>query len=206
MLITDRNASALPVEEVAEEALRAGFTAVQLREKDLSAKQLYKIAAPLREITRRHDAMLIVNDRLDVALAVEADAVQLNYASLETPAARKAANGRLAVGVSAHNVVEMRMALRNRVDYVIFGPIFSTPSKEELIEVTGVEKMHAMAVPAPMPVIAIGGIDRSNVGQIAGTRAAGVAVIRAVMAASNPFHAATEFVEAAQGVAPPSEQ
>jgi thiamine-phosphate pyrophosphorylase len=206
MLITDRNASSHSVEDVAEEALRAGFTAVQLRERDLPAKELYKMAVSLREITRRHDALLIVNDRIDVALAAEADAAQLSYVSLDVPAARKAADGRLAIGVSAHNVVEMRLALRNRVDCVIFGPVFSTPSKADFVEPVGVEKMHAMAVPAPMPVVAVGGIDKSNVGRIAGTRAAGVAVIRAVMAASNPFQAATEFIEAAQGVAPPPGQ
>ncbi|MCX7011274.1 MAG: thiamine phosphate synthase [Candidatus Sumerlaeota bacterium] len=198
MLITDRQAARRPIEEVVSAALEAGFTAVQLREKTLPAVELYRLACNLRELTARHDALLIVNDRVDVALAAEADAAQLGWQSLDAPAARKVAQDRLALGVSAHNVVEMRHALRHRADFVLFGPIFRTPSKEGLVEPVGVEMLQAMAIPAPMPVIAVGGIDRTNVGQVVATRAAGVAVIRAVVAADDPFQAARELIAAAE--------
>ena len=82
MLITDRRACALPLAEAVDAALAGGFTAVQLREKDLSARELYELAAPLREIATRRGALLIVNDRIDVALAVGADAAHLGWRSL----------------------------------------------------------------------------------------------------------------------------
>lgn len=196
VLITDRKVARRPLPEVVEAALRGGFTAVQLREKDLPASELYNLASALREITAAHDALLIVNDRIDVALAVEADAAHLGWRSLGIDAARKAAGDRLAFGVSAHNVVEMRQAIHDRADYVIFGPVFATPSKKGILDPVGVEKLKTMAVPAPMPVIGIGGIDKTNVADVLGSRAAGAAVIRAIMAADDPLRAAEEFTAA----------
>ena len=198
ILVTDRQAAVRPIEEVVSAALEAGFTAVQLREKALPAAELYKLACKLRELTTRHEALLIVNDRVDVALAAGADAAQLGWQSLDVPAARAVAQDRLALGVSAHNVVEMRQAMRHRANFVLFGPVFRTPSKEGLVEPTGVELLQAMAIPASMPVIAIGGIDKTNIAQVMATRAGGIAVIRAVVAAADPFEAARELIAAAE--------
>jgi thiamine-phosphate pyrophosphorylase len=198
-LITDRRAAARPLTEVVEAALEAGFTAVQLREKDLSARELYDLAKELREITARHGALLIVNDRLDVAAAVGADGAHLGWTSLSPQAAHKAFGDRLALGVSAHNVVEVRQAIRSRADYIQFGPIFPTPSKQGLVGPVGLPLLREMAIPSPTPVVAVGGIDAANVASVVASHAAGVAVVRAVMADADPLEAARRLIAAANG-------
>jgi len=198
VLITDRHAARHPLPVVVQAALEAGFTAVQLREKDLTAAELFQLGRELRSLTAQYEALLIVNDRVDVALAVEADAAQLGWQSLDVSAARKAAGERLAFGLGAHNVIEMRQAIRQRADFVLFGPVFPTPSKEGLVDPVGLETLQAMAIPTPMPVVAVGGIDKTNVAQVLATRAAGVALIRAVVAADDPLQAASDFIAAAQ--------
>lgn len=199
MLITDRHVVRQPLTRVIEEALRAGFTSVQLREKDLSAAELYLLAIEIRKITRAHDALFIVNDRVDVALAAEADGVHLGWRSLDPVVVRDVVNsdGPFLIGASTHNIVEVRRVLHAHVDYLIYGPLFPTPSKEGLVDSVGVQSLKKIAVPSPVPVIGVGGIDATNVSEVYRARATGAAFIRAVMEASDPYAAARKIVESA---------
>ena len=196
MLITDRHAARWPLVETVGAALEGGITAVQLREKDLAAGELFELAVQLRKLTREFDALLIINDRVDVALAAEADGVHLGWTSLDPLLVRSFTKDQLIIGTSTHNIVEVRRALRSRVDYLIFGPVFPTPSKEGLVDPVGVTQFKKMAVPSPVPVIAVGGITAENAAEVFQARASGIAVIRAIIAADNPRTAASAIITA----------
>ena len=128
-LITDRAAAPRPPADVVEECLAAGLRAVQLREKDLEARDLLALADTLRESTRRHGARLIVNDRADVALAAGADGVQRTHASLPVPALRAITPPGFLVGASVHSVAEARGRRAEGADFIVFGPVYDTASK-----------------------------------------------------------------------------
>ena len=147
----------------------------------------------LRALTAKHGALLVINDRIDVARAVGADAANLGWRSLDIKAARKAAGEGLAPGFSAHNVVELRGAIRAHADYVIYGPVFDTPSKHGQVRTVGVEQLNAMSVMSPIPLIGIGGINIANASQVRQTRAAGLAVMRAVLESEDPGQVARQL-------------
>ncbi|MCE5194785.1 MAG: thiamine phosphate synthase, partial [Nitrospiraceae bacterium] len=132
-LITDRKLftdNSLLFSKV-EEALKAGVKAVQLREKDLGIRELLDMAYKMRELTKKHRAKLFINDRVDVALAVEADGVHLGGQSIPLSAARKIAQNKLMIGVSTHSIDEAVNAEKQGADFVILGPIYETQSKLE---------------------------------------------------------------------------
>jgi thiamine-phosphate pyrophosphorylase len=205
MLITDRQlfpagapellkaVEAPPMLEAVEAALEGGVTAVQLREPDLSARELYELALPLRELTKLHGAALIVNDRIDVALAVGADAVQLGWRSLNVAAARAVAGERIKIGFSAHGLADAQRAAQEGADYLILGSVFPTPSKVGLVDVLGLEQLAAISSEIALPIVGVGGIDSGNARQVIEAGARGVAVIRAILGQSDPARAAREL-------------
>jgi thiamine-phosphate pyrophosphorylase len=182
-LITDRTATGgRPLEQVVAEALagagpRAPEVAVQLREKDLEGGPLLALARSLRVVTARAGAQLYVNDRVDVALAAGADGVHLGGRSL-APADVRALAPRLRIGLSTHDRSEVERAAAARVDFVVFGPVFETPSKPGIF--TGVDQLGQVAA-LGVPVLALGGIDEKNAYQCILAGASGVACIRSVM-------------------------
>jgi thiamine-phosphate pyrophosphorylase len=190
MAVTDRRAARADLVETVERALAGGVTAVQLREKDLSARDLVALATALRERTTAHGALLLVNDRLDVALAAGADGVHLAGASLPPDAARRVVGDRLLLGVSTHTPDEARAAAAAGADYVVFGPVHRTPSKEGIFEPHGTDGLRRATEACPVPVVAIGGLDATTAAAAVGAGAVGVAVIRAILAAENPEAAA----------------
>lgn len=195
-LITDRKQ--LPpgrrlVETVAA-ALEGGVRAVQLREKDLCAAELYPLARELRELTARHGARLLINDRLDVALAVEADGVHLGEHSLPVPVARKILGPDSLIGVSTHRCEEVAGAQRDGADFVTFGPIYFTPSKAAYGEPVGLGRLHEACTATTFPVFALGGISLEETAEL---RAAGchrIALISAILAATDPAAAAAALL------------
>ena len=114
-------------------ALAGGVDAVQLRERDLSARELHDLALKLRAITRKAGAALIVNQRLDVALAAGADGVHLGWRSLNPAAVRKLAGEKFLIGISCHDGPQIHSAEETRANYALLGPVFHTPSKEGLV-------------------------------------------------------------------------
>jgi len=194
-LITDRAASTRPPVEIVEECLGAGLRAVQLREKDLEVRALLALATPLREATRHHGARLLINDRADVALAVGADGVQRTHASLPVAALREITPPGFLIGASAHSTAEAREAAAQGADFVVFGPVYDTPSKRRYGPPQGLAALEAAAAASTRPLLAVGGITPERVGEVRAAGAAGVAVIGAIYGAARPADAIKAFLD-----------
>jgi thiamine-phosphate pyrophosphorylase len=194
-LITDRAASTRPPLEVVEECLGAGLRAVQLREKDLEVRALLALAEPLRDATWRHGARLLINDRADVALAVGADGVQRTHTSLPVAALRGITPPGFLIGASAHSTAEAREAATEGADFVVFGPVYDTPSKRRYGPPQGLAALEAAAAATPRPLLAVGGITPERVREVRAAGAEGVAVIGAVYGAARPADATKAFLD-----------
>jgi thiamine-phosphate pyrophosphorylase len=195
-LVTDRAAAARPLVDMVEECLGAGLRAVQLREKDLEVRALLALAQDLREATRRHGARLLVNDRADVALATGADGVQRTHTSLPVSALRAIGPAGFLVGASVHSVAEAREAVDEGADFVVFGPVYDTPSKRRYGPPRGLAALEAVARAVPRPVLAVGGLTPGRVPEVLAAGAAGVAVIGAIHGAARPADATKAFLDA----------
>jgi thiamine-phosphate pyrophosphorylase len=199
-LVTDRSLVTGTLEEAVEACLGAGLKAVQLREKDLAARDLLLMACALRESTRRHGAKLLVNDRADVALAVGADGVQRAGTSLPVSALRAICPpigppGFL-IGASVHSVAEARVAEPEGADFLLFGPVYDTPSKREYGPPQGLSALERVATAVRLPVFAVGGVTPARVAEVARAGASGVAVIAAILGAARPADAVKAFLDA----------
>ena len=186
-LITDRMQTAgraLPA--VVADALRGGLRAVQLREKDLAAGQLFELAVELRQLTRQYGAKLLINDRIDVALAVAADGVHLGKAGLPVPEARRMLGSERLIGYSAHSADEALQAQLAGADFVTLGPVYHTPSKAQYGEPLGLSVLSEAARVVTIPVFALGGVKHASVAEVLSAGAHGVALISAIMVAPNP--------------------
>jgi thiamine-phosphate pyrophosphorylase len=195
-VVTDRQQTAeRPLEAVVAAAARGGVGAVQLREKDLTARELYALGARLQEALAPYDVPLLINDRLDVALALDAAGVHLAGHSLSPAQARQILGPHKLIGVSTHHVQAARQAASEGADFVVFGPVFATPSKLAYGPPQGLQQLSSVIRQVPIPVFAIGGIDRVNLPQVLAAGAHGVAFIRAVLAADDPYAAAHQLCQ-----------
>jgi thiamine-phosphate pyrophosphorylase len=193
-VVTDRQQTAgRALEDVIAAAACGGAGAVQLREKDLSARDLYALGARLQEALAPYRVPLLINDRLDVALALDAAGVHLAGHSLPTAIARRVLGPRKLLGVSTHSVDEARLAMAEGADFVVFGPVFSTPSKMAYGPPQGLQQLADVVRQVNLPVLAIGGIDATNVAQVLQAGAYGIAMIRAVLAAPDPCAATQQL-------------
>lgn len=199
-LVTDRKSTrGRPLLDVVAAALRGGVDAVQLREKDLPARQLHDLAKRLRELCTSHGAHLLINDRIDIASAVNADGVQLPASSFDPADARRLLGAGKLIGVSTHNVTEADAAERAGADFVVFGPIFDTPSKRAHGTPVGMDALGDVTTRLRIPVVAIGGITLERVAAARECRAAGVAVIAGILQAEDPEAAARAYKVHLQG-------
>lgn len=210
-LITDRHQTkGRPLAEVVEEALMAGAEAirssgfgvrsnpiaVQLREKDLSAKELFELALSIKQLTDQYGAKLFINDRLDVALAAGADGVHLGQKSFSPKDVKKFLSNyssRFFIGVSTHSLAEAKKAEDDGADFITLGPVSHTPSKAEYGEPLGIEAIKKIKQKIKIPVFAIGGIKKENAKDVMNAGAAGIAVISAVMGAGDAGKAVREI-------------
>lgn len=198
MLVTDRaRLRGRALEEVVSQAIDGGVNAVQLREKDLSSGELYELAITLRAVTRGR-ALLLVNDRLDVALACGADGVHLPERSLPLTKARSLAGEACLIGRSVHSVDAAREAERDGADYLIAGSVYETASKPGAAP-AGVELVRAVAEAVRVPILAIGGITPERVRDVVAAGADGIAVISAVLDANDPCASASLLRAALDG-------
>jgi thiamine-phosphate pyrophosphorylase len=181
---------------VVAECLAAGLPAVQVREKDLPAVELAALACQLRDVTRDSGAFLVLNDRVDVALAVGADGVQRTSTSLTIPDIRAVAGAKLAIGASVHSLAEAIEAERHGADWIVFGPVYETPSKRRYGAPQGLDRLRETTRAVQVPVIAIGGITPERVGEVITAGARGIAVISAILDAPSPADATRRFLEA----------
>ena len=190
-LITDRRqAPGGDILRAVEGALDGGVRAVQLREKDLPGKELYLLAGRMRELTARHGARLLVNDRVDVALAVGADGVHLGGSSMPASVARRLLGKESLIGCSTHNTRELREAAAQGADFATFGPVYPTPSKAAYGPPVGVTALAGACGRSAIPVFALGGVGPHNVGEVMEAGAFGIALISYVLAAADPREAA----------------
>ena len=196
-LVTDRTQTrGRDLAAVVTECLAAGLPAVQAREKDLGAADLGALCHRLRELTRAHRARLVVNDRVDVALAVAADGVQRTHASLPVDEIRRIAGTRLSIGASVHSLEDAIDAEVRGADWVTFGPVYDTPSKRRWGAPQGLERLAKVAATLRIPVVAIGGITPERVTATRAAGAAGVAAIAAILDTDSPGDATKRFLEA----------
>ncbi|MBE0599222.1 MAG: thiamine phosphate synthase [Desulfuromonadales bacterium] len=176
-------------------ALAGGVRAVQLREKDLLPRDLYLLARELRTLTHRFGARLLINDRIDVALATEADGVHLGGGSLPVAAARRLLGPARLIGVSAHRLEEVDQAARDGADFVTFGPVWFTPSKAAYGAPVGLDALRQACTASPLPVFALGGVNVGRIPELLAAGAAGAACISALLAATDPRGSAADFLQ-----------
>lgn len=184
----------LAVSRFAEELLRGGATLIQYRDKSSDARRFLSCARELRRITRDR-ARLIINDRVDLALACEADGVHLGQDDLSPAAARRIfdrVGNHLLVGFSTHNLDQVREADNMPIDYIAVGPVFATASKVNPDPVIGLEGVRAARQATTLPLVAIGGITRSNCRQVREAGADSVAVISDLL--ESPAKAVEDFL------------
>jgi thiamine-phosphate pyrophosphorylase len=179
---------------VLERALDGGVKAIQLREKDLSGKQLFILAQRVSQLCHRYQAQLFINDRVDVALAVDAAGVHLAETSMPVPAARSLLGGQRIIGVSTHSLEGACKAQRDGADFIVFGPVYFTPSKADYGIPQGLNALGKIVATTSLPVYAIGGIKSENLPETQKVGSRGVAVISAIMSADDPGQAATQLL------------
>jgi thiamine-phosphate pyrophosphorylase len=182
---------------VVEAALRGGARAIQLRHKRASARELAELGRALRELTRAYDALLFVNDRADVALAVDADGVHLGADDVPVREIRRVAPREFLIGASADTVDAARDAEAQGADYLGVGALFGTLTKPEVRdERIGLDRLAQVARAVRIPVVGIGGVTAENAPSVLRAGAAGVAVVRAVLAAPDPEAATRALLRA----------
>lgn len=194
--ITDRQALGMgSLTNAVASALAGGLPALMLREKDLPEEEVAPLAREFRAMTSKAGALLIVNRRIGIARAVGADGVHLGIDGPTLAEARRELGPETILGYSAHDLNEALRAFDSGADYVIFSPIFATPSKDGILQPVGLEALAKLAQVAPGPVIALGGISPDNARSVAGAGAAGIAAIRAVFTGGSPAESTARLLE-----------
>lgn len=199
-LVTD---SALcPREElpsVVEQAIAGGVTMVQLREKDCSSRVFYETALRVQEVTRCYNVPLMINDRLDIALAVDADGLHIGQSDLPAAVARRILGDGKLLGVSAGTVEEARRAVADGADYLGVGAIFPTDTKEDA-DAVGIEGLKQIRAAVDVPIVGIGGLKENNLTLMKGAGMDGIAVVSAIVGQKDPRGAAQQLCRALEGV------
>jgi thiamine-phosphate pyrophosphorylase len=184
--------------EIAQRAIAGGADVIQLRDKTCSPLALLRTARYLRTITRKSGTLFIINDRLDVAIACGADGVHLGHDDMPISTARQLAPPGFLIGVSVGTVGEAVQAEREGADYLALSPIFSTASKDDAGPGRGLDRLREIRRAVSIPLIAIGGINRQNAGDVIAAGADGIAVISAVVASPDIMAAARELKDLVQ--------
>ncbi len=179
--------------EVVSAAICGGAGVVQFREKGVNTRQMVESAAILQRVCRQLGAVFIVNDRLDVALAVDADGVHLGQNDMPVRLARRLLGREKLLGISIQETRAMHEAVREGADYLSLSPVFATATKPDHEQPLGLERVRALAGRSPLPVVVIGGINRTNVTEVMRTGVQGVCVVSAIMSAPDPEQAAREL-------------
>ena len=199
-LITDRHQvpEGKTLLEVIEQALIGGVRLIQLREKDLTAAELWPLAQNLRALTNRFSAKLFVNDRIDVALACDADGIHLGGHSLPIATTRKLIGRDRLIGVSTHSLSEALIATEQGADFITFGPILNTPSKSEYGPPLGYGMIEQACQETPLPVLALGGIKNEHIEPIMSRGASGISLISGIISSIDPQSAARQLTQLVQ--------
>lgn len=170
--------------EQVEAALKGGATCVQLREKELSDEAFLKEAVELSALCKQYGVPFFVNDNVEIAIQCQADGIHVGQEDMEAAQVRQRVGEHMIIGVSVHSVEEARKAVQNGADYLGVGAMFSTSTKTD-VSVLPKETLREICAAVAIPVVAIGGIGKSNISQLAGTGVDGVALVSAIFAADD---------------------
>ena len=200
-LVTDRALSmGREVRDIVSAAVRGGVTMVQLREKDLTRDQFINEAIKVKGILADTGVPLIINDDVEVALAVDADGVHLGRDDMPCSEARKLLGDDRIIGLSVESVRDAEKAEELEADYLGISPVFLTPTKRELTRELGLEGVSAIRAVSGKPLVGIGGLNNTNAEEVIRAGVDGVAVVSAICSAEDPEYAARELFEIIQGV------
>ena len=172
------------IEELLRDLLRAGVKMIQLRAKSLAANEFLALANLVRSETEAHNCRLIVNDRADIAMACNADGVHLGQDDLPLHAGRKLLGNKI-IGISTHDIEQARQAQRDGADYIGFGPMFGTQTKDTGYSARGIDMLKEIRVAVAIPIVAIGGINEHNVRQVWQAGADSAAIISDILGAAD---------------------
>ena len=175
-----------------EEALKGGATLVQIREKDRTTREYLALASKVHEITKKYNVPLIVDDRIDVAMAIGAEGVHVGQSDMPVHIARKILGDDVIIGATAKTVVQATEAYEQGADYLGVGAIYPTTTKVKTI-LTAPETLDAICKAVPIPVNAIGGLNKTNLGILKDISISGICVVSAIMKAEDPKLAASEL-------------
>jgi len=194
LILDERWSSRCSLPEVLREAGQAGVKLAQYRNKTGSMRDAYEVARTLREIAKEWGMMFLVNDRCDLAMAVEADGVHLGQTDLPLALARNLVGHDMLIGASTHNTEQVLKAMEEGADYLGYGPIFPTDTKSDHDPVVGIQGMKRIRGLTPLPIFAIGGITPGFVTDLCQAGANGVAVASGILAAEDRQKAFTQFL------------
>lgn len=178
--ITDRSICKLSCEEMSLLVMKAGVKWIQYREKSKTRKEMYEDSVKLRKLTKDHQVVFIVNDYADIALSVDADGVHLGQDDLPLKEARRIMGKKKIIGISTHNVEQAIAAEKGGADYIGFGPVFHTETKDAGRPI-GTDMLREVKKQIHIPVVAIGGIDLENLGPVFDTGVVAIAVSSAIL-------------------------
>jgi len=193
-LVTDRSLSlGRSLERVVEEAVQGGVTMVQLREKDCTTKEFYELAMTLKRVLKPYGVPLIINDRVDIALACDAEGVHIGQSDMPYAIARKLLGKEKIIGLSVENLQDAMDANALDIDYIGISPVFNTATKTDTATALGLEGVREITRISRHPAVGIGGIHATNAGEIIAAGAVGISVVSAIMSAVNPKDAASQL-------------
>ncbi|HED6850953.1 TPA: thiamine phosphate synthase [Campylobacter coli] len=172
-----------------EEAIKGGVSIIQLREKELNSREFYKLGLKVQKLCKGYEIPFLINDRIDIALALDTDGVHLGQEDLEVHLARKILGKEKIIGLSLKNLEQLKNI--EGVDYLGCGAIKATPTKES--SVISLETLSQICEKSPVGVVAIGGIDKELIKKLKGIKISGIAVVRAIMDAQDAYLAAKEL-------------
>lgn len=194
-LVTDkRNKTDEEFLEIIEEAIKGGTTVVQIREKEGETLDFYNLALKVKEITSKYNVPLIVNDRIDVALAIKSEGVHIGQTDMPADVARSLIGDEMILGVSASTVKEAGKAEKDGADYIGTGAVFPTATKDDAPSITK-DDLKEVTGSINIPTVAIGGITLENASELAGTGIAGISVVSAIMNSKDPKTASENLLK-----------
>ncbi|WP_296875987.1 thiamine phosphate synthase [uncultured Methanobrevibacter sp.] len=192
-LVTDKSDDVEKFLNTIEEAIKGGVSVVQIREKTKDTLDFYNLALKVKEITTKYDVPLIINDRVDVALAIDADGVHVGQSDMPCDVTRKLVGPDKIVGISAATIDEAKKAEKDGADYIGTGAVFPTATKDDAPKITK-KDLKEIVDSINIPVVAIGGINHDNAGELIDTGIAGLSVVSAIMSSDNPKKSSEELL------------
>ena len=194
-LVTDKKAlKGKDVVSIITTSLKAGIDIIQFRDKEASDKEFLETGRKIKDLARKKKALFIVDDRVDLALALDSDGVHLGQDDMPVEIARKILGRKKIIGLSTHSIPQIRKAAKEKVDYISVGPVFSTPTKPDYKEV-GLKLIRFAKKEVKIPFVAIGGINESNIRSVVLAGAGRVAIVRAILSKKDSYKAMKNLIK-----------